>query len=157
LHSKNIADPAQMRPSKSRASNCLHAKTETRYQPGSEPELAAAGSESRRRPQRQCYGTHTNKLQPVITVLLSETRNLSAYSLLPLDMAPVQVTIKHAGKSFPVDLDTALSAVVFKDAIYKLTGVPGDRMKVMIKGGVLKVSFFPLSKFNALQFVCSYE
>ncbi|KAF8637118.1 hypothetical protein AX17_003022 [Amanita inopinata Kibby_2008] len=53
-------------------------------------------------------------------------------------MAPLKVNIKHAGKTFDVQLDPDLPATAFKDAIYHVTGVPVDRMKVMIKGGVLK-------------------
>ncbi|BEI82925.1 hypothetical protein CcaverHIS002_0307930 [Cutaneotrichosporon cavernicola] len=46
----------------------------------------------------------------------------------------MNVTIKHAGKSYPVDVDVAAPATAFKQSIYQLTGVPTDRMKVMIKG-----------------------
>ncbi|KAG2117108.1 uncharacterized protein F5147DRAFT_750863 [Suillus discolor] len=53
-------------------------------------------------------------------------------------MAPLQVHVKHAGKTIDVDLETSLPPAAFKDAIYQVTGVPPDRMKVMIKGGVLK-------------------
>lgn len=61
-------------------------------------------------------------------------------------MTPLQVHIKHAGKTYDVQLDPDLPPAVFKDAVYQLTGVPTDRMKVMIKGGVLKVSLpFSLS------------
>ena len=56
-----------------------------------------------------------------------------------LTMAPLNVQIKHSGKSYNVSLDPELPPGVFKDAIYQVTGVPVDRMKVMIKGGVLKV------------------
>lgn len=59
-------------------------------------------------------------------------------------MAPLQVHIKHAGKTYDVQLDPDLPPAAFKDAIYQLTGVPPDRMKVMIKGGMLKVSLFSL-------------
>lgn len=55
-------------------------------------------------------------------------------------MAPLGVHIKHAGKTYDVRLDTDLPPAAFKDAVYQLTGVPPDRMKVMIKGGMLKVS-----------------
>lgn len=55
-------------------------------------------------------------------------------------MAPLTVKIKHAGKVHELPLDPDQPATVFKDAVYQLTGVPPDRMKVMIKGGVLKVS-----------------
>lgn len=54
-------------------------------------------------------------------------------------MAPIAVHIKHAGKIHDVQLDPDLPPVIFKDAIYQVTGVPVDRMKVMVKGGMLKV------------------
>ncbi|KAH6912061.1 ubiquitin carboxyl-terminal hydrolase 6 [Coprinopsis sp. MPI-PUGE-AT-0042] len=53
-------------------------------------------------------------------------------------MAPLAVHIKHAGKTYDVQLDPDLPPGVFKDSIYQVTGVPVDRMKVMVKGGVLK-------------------
>ncbi|TFK36546.1 hypothetical protein BDQ12DRAFT_633796 [Crucibulum laeve] len=53
-------------------------------------------------------------------------------------MAPLAVHIKHAGKTHDVQLDPDLPPNVFKDAIYQVTGVSVDRMKVMVKGGVLK-------------------
>ncbi|KAF8064043.1 hypothetical protein FPV67DRAFT_199304 [Lyophyllum atratum] len=53
-------------------------------------------------------------------------------------MAPLPVQIKHAGKVYDVQLDPDLPPAVFKDAVYQATGVPVDRMKVMVKGGVLK-------------------
>jgi len=55
-------------------------------------------------------------------------------------MSPLSVHIKHAGKVYDVQLDPDLPPSVFKDAIYHATGVPPDRMKVILKGGVLKVS-----------------
>lgn len=54
-------------------------------------------------------------------------------------MAPLAVHIKHAGKTHDIQLDPDLPPSVFKDAVYQATGVPVDRMKVMVKGGVLKV------------------
>lgn len=53
-------------------------------------------------------------------------------------MAPIPVHIKHAGKTYDVQLDPDLPPAIFKDAVYQVTGVPIDRMKVMVKGGVLK-------------------
>ncbi|KAJ8508984.1 hypothetical protein ONZ45_g3767 [Pleurotus djamor] len=53
-------------------------------------------------------------------------------------MAPIPVHIKHAGKTFDVQLDVDAPPSTFKQSIYEVTGVPVDRMKVMIKGGVLK-------------------
>lgn len=60
-------------------------------------------------------------------------------------MAPLAVHIKHAGKIHDVELDPDLPANVFKNAIYQVTGVPVERMKVMVKGGVLKVRFCSIS------------
>lgn len=53
-------------------------------------------------------------------------------------MTPLAVHIKHAGKVHDVELDPDLPPAAFKEAVYQVTGVPIDRMKVMIKGGVLK-------------------
>jgi len=53
-------------------------------------------------------------------------------------MSTLSVSIKHAGKTYPVSLDTSQPATAFKHSIYTLTGVPVDRMKVMTKAGVLK-------------------
>jgi len=50
----------------------------------------------------------------------------------------MQVKVKHAGRVHDVELNPDLPPLVFKEAIYQLTRVPLDRMKVMIKGGVLK-------------------
>jgi ubiquitin carboxyl-terminal hydrolase 14 len=55
-------------------------------------------------------------------------------------MSPLNVKIKNAGKTFDVVLDVGQSPAGFKEAIYQKTGIPPDRMKVMIKGGMLKVS-----------------
>jgi ubiquitin carboxyl-terminal hydrolase 14 len=57
-------------------------------------------------------------------------------------MTILQVHIKHAGKVYDVELDPDKPPAIFKDAVYHLTGVPPERMKVMIKGGVLKASTF---------------
>lgn len=54
-------------------------------------------------------------------------------------MAPISVKIKHAGKVHDVPLDPDLPPTAFKEAVYQRTGVPPERMKVMLKGGVLKV------------------
>ncbi|KAI9058743.1 cysteine proteinase [Trametes sanguinea] len=53
-------------------------------------------------------------------------------------MAPIPVKIKHAGKVHDIQLDPDQPATAFKDAVYQVTGVPPERMKVMIKGGILK-------------------
>jgi hypothetical protein len=54
-------------------------------------------------------------------------------------MAPITVNIKHSGKSYALNLDPDLPAKAFKEQVYQVTGIPVDRMKVMVKGGVLKV------------------
>lgn len=54
-------------------------------------------------------------------------------------MPPLPVHVKHAGKTLDVQLDPSLPPSAFKEAIYQVTGVPPERMKVMIKGGMLKV------------------
>lgn len=48
------------------------------------------------------------------------------------------VAIKHGGKAYDVALDPSLPPSAFKQSIYEVTGIPVERMKVMIKGGVLK-------------------
>lgn len=54
-------------------------------------------------------------------------------------MTQLAVRIKHEGKVHDVTLDLDLPPAAFKEAVYQVTGVPPDRMKVMIKGGYLKV------------------
>ncbi|KAH7103506.1 cysteine proteinase [Auriculariales sp. MPI-PUGE-AT-0066] len=53
-------------------------------------------------------------------------------------MTVLDVSIKHSGKSYPIALDTSKPAVAFKQSIFEATGVPVERMKVMVKGGMLK-------------------
>lgn len=54
-------------------------------------------------------------------------------------MAPFKVHIKHAGNKYDLELDPDKPPLAFKEAVYRSTGVPIDRMKIMVKGGVLKV------------------
>lgn len=60
-------------------------------------------------------------------------------------MPTIPVAVKHAGKTHQLQLDTDAPATTFKNDIYQVTGVPPDRMKVMIKGGVLKVCLSTLT------------
>lgn len=53
-------------------------------------------------------------------------------------MSSIPVTIKHSGKTYSLTLDASQPPRAFKETIYQSTGVPVDRMKVMIKGGTLK-------------------
>lgn len=50
----------------------------------------------------------------------------------------IPIKVKHNGKLHDIALDTAQPATAFKQAVYEKTGVPADRMKVMVKGGMLK-------------------
>ena len=54
-------------------------------------------------------------------------------------MQKLTVHIKHAGKVHDVPLDPDVPPGAFKQSVYEVTGVPVDRMKVMIKGVMLKV------------------
>ncbi|KIY44890.1 cysteine proteinase [Fistulina hepatica ATCC 64428] len=54
-------------------------------------------------------------------------------------MSQIPVQVKHAGKSHELTLDTSAPFSAFKEQIYTVTGVPVDRMKIMLKGkGMLK-------------------
>jgi len=53
-------------------------------------------------------------------------------------MPTFNVQVKHAGKTHKLSLNTDAPPLAFKDAVYAATGVPLDRMKVMVKGGILK-------------------
>ena len=55
-------------------------------------------------------------------------------------MPVLKVKIKHAGKvSDDLELNTDVPPAVFKALVSERTNVPIDRMKIMIKGGILKV------------------
>jgi len=53
-------------------------------------------------------------------------------------MPEIPVNIKHAGRVYPLKVNTDAPATDFKQAVYEATGVPVDRVKIMVKGGVLK-------------------
>lgn len=54
-------------------------------------------------------------------------------------MPSIRVSIKHAGKTIrDLELDPEQPGAAFKQTIFEKTGVPLDRMKVMVKGGTLK-------------------
>lgn len=58
----------------------------------------------------------------------------------------MKVSIKHAGKVHEgLELDPTKPGSVFKQTVYEKTGVPPDRMKVMIKGAlILLLDLHPL-------------
>jgi len=65
----------------------------------------------------------------------------------PFSQMSYAVSIKHAGKVYQLTLDTSQPPAVFKQSIYEVSGVPPDRQKVMVKGGVLKVCQLVLSVY----------
>jgi len=50
----------------------------------------------------------------------------------------VAVVIKHQGKKYDVEVDTASTGEVLKYQLFSLTGVEPDRQKILVKGGQLK-------------------
>jgi ubiquitin carboxyl-terminal hydrolase 14 len=51
------------------------------------------------------------------------------------------VSVKWQKELFKdVEIDTSQTPYVFKCQLYDLTGVPPERQKIMVKGGLLKVS-----------------
>jgi hypothetical protein len=65
---------------------------------------------------------------------------LPHFPLIPKPKMPsFTLNLKHAGKTYSLpDFDPSAPASVFKDQIYRLTGVPADKVKVPVKGGMLK-------------------
>ncbi len=59
----------------------------------------------------------------------------------------VHVSVKWGKQSHDVDVDTTMPGLVFKNQLYSLTGVPPDRQKIMVKGGMLQDDA-DLSKLN---------
>ncbi|KAK4698484.1 ubiquitin carboxyl-terminal hydrolase 14, partial [Phenoliferia sp. Uapishka_3] len=53
-------------------------------------------------------------------------------------MTTLPIKIKHAGKSYDVEVDTASTGLAFKEQIFQLTGVEVGKVKVVVKGGMLK-------------------
>lgn len=64
--------------------------------------------------------------------------------LLPLTITmgmAFAVSVKWQKELFPaVEIDTSQPPLVFKCQLYDLTGVPPERQKIMVKGGLLKVT-----------------
>jgi len=51
------------------------------------------------------------------------------------------VSVKWQKELFKdVEIDTSQPPYVFKGQLFDLTGVPPERQKIMVKGGLLKVS-----------------
>ena len=50
----------------------------------------------------------------------------------------VKVAVKWTKQTYNVDVDPAEPGLVFKHQLFSLTGVPPERQKIMVKGGMLK-------------------
>ena len=50
----------------------------------------------------------------------------------------VQLSVKWGKESHSVEVDPEMPGLVFKNQLYSLTGVPPERQKIMVKGGLLK-------------------
>jgi hypothetical protein len=62
-------------------------------------------------------------------------------SLVTFAMCMSTVSVKWQKELFKdVEIDTSQTPYVFKCQLYDLTGVPPERQKIMVKGGLLKVS-----------------
>lgn len=55
-------------------------------------------------------------------------------------MSTIDVVCKHAGKTYPITVDLDAPGLAFKQQIHQLTGVEPAKVKVVVKGGMLKVS-----------------
>ncbi|ORY72928.1 hypothetical protein BCR35DRAFT_307467 [Leucosporidium creatinivorum] len=53
-------------------------------------------------------------------------------------MSKLDLKIKHAGKSYDVTVDLDAPGLAFKQQIHQLTGVEPAKVKVVVKGGMLK-------------------
>lgn len=59
--------------------------------------------------------------------------------------------MKWQKEVFPgIEIDTSQPPIVLKSQLYTLTGVPPERQKIMVKGGILKVNYF----VSAYRFIC---
>lgn len=51
----------------------------------------------------------------------------------------IAVKLKHAGKSYDAHVDVEQPALAFKQTVHELTGVDPAKVKIPVKGGMLKV------------------
>lgn len=54
-------------------------------------------------------------------------------------MSTIAVSLKHAGKKYDVDLPLSENGLWLKQRNFELTGVPVEKVKILVKGGQLKV------------------
>ena len=48
------------------------------------------------------------------------------------------IKIKHSGKVYDINVDLESTGIKLKEEIFKLTNVPTDRQKILVRGGPLK-------------------
>lgn len=73
-------------------------------------------------------------------MVAGEERSAQICSLISVVMSSIPISIKHAGKTYTVPaLDLTAPGAVFKAQIFELTGVDPSKVKVVVKGGMLKV------------------
>ena len=53
-------------------------------------------------------------------------------------MGSLKVQVKWQKDTYDVEVDRSQPPLVFKQQLFSLTGVPADRQKIMVKGGMLK-------------------
>lgn len=53
-------------------------------------------------------------------------------------MSTLAIKIKHAGKTYDVAVDLSAPGAHFKQQIFELTGIEPSKVKVVVKGGMLK-------------------
>ncbi|ODQ78657.1 hypothetical protein BABINDRAFT_51476 [Babjeviella inositovora NRRL Y-12698] len=53
-------------------------------------------------------------------------------------MSTIAITIKNAGKSYPMELDLEETGLTFKNQVYSLTNIPPQRQKILVKGGQVR-------------------
>jgi hypothetical protein len=64
-----------------------------------------------------------------------------------LDYCVIAVSVKWQKEQFnDLEVDETQPPVVFKTQLFSLTGVPPERQKIMVKGGLLQVSLSYLPK-----------
>ncbi|GJN18660.1 hypothetical protein PR202_gb05843 [Eleusine coracana subsp. coracana] len=70
-----------------------------------------------------------------------ESTDVRVITSLRLMMSDIngKVSVKWQKEVFPgIEIDTSQPPIVFKSQLYTLTGVPPERQKIMVKGGILK-------------------
>ncbi|KAK9473689.1 uncharacterized protein V1510DRAFT_317412 [Dipodascopsis tothii] len=53
-------------------------------------------------------------------------------------MSTIQISVRHAGKKYDLEVSLEDSGYVLKSQLYSLTGVAPERQKILVKGGQLK-------------------